>query len=136
MAEALKASKKLKTNNLSKSDSFSADRQYEPLPDKEINLPGCKAGIYGLLFSSVCSSFAKSNKGFMAYYFPLFVRHSPNPTMLEERDTTLGTLNKHLLHMYTYPHLRRRFYVPLLRLIALYPVVMHMLVIIIILHQI
>lgn len=41
--------------------SFSADRQPEMLPNKETNLAGCKAGISGLLFSSVCSSFAKGN---------------------------------------------------------------------------
>lgn len=41
--------------------SFSADRQTETLADKEANLAGCKPGISGLLFSSVCSSFAKAN---------------------------------------------------------------------------
>lgn len=53
--------------------SFSADRQPEALPDKETNLAGCKAGISGLLFSSVCSSFAKiNNAGQKRYSFGNF----------------------------------------------------------------
>eukprot|EP01018_Ginkgo_biloba_P010089 Gb_24355 [translate_table: standard] len=41
--------------------SFDTDRQSETHSDKGTNLVGCKAGISGLLFSSVCSTFTKSN---------------------------------------------------------------------------